>query len=369
MRVGDVIAELEEGPVAANEAPAASAASTRSDPPKAPPAPASGGAAGPASEAHVMPAAARLLAEHGLEASAVTATGPGGRLLKEDVERHVAGETPPAAARVARGRKSRSARHRGAGTRRTGARAMKPPAKFRSGRALASLVLALLVLPALAAPSRLAPERALDLDLPESVALPDGDLLAPFDLVLGGAPDGIEARPLSREGRYLSAGDDSYLHVALRPRSAEEYDVLPAPEGLSVVDADLYYAGGERLTEASLLVMTRIGKKSAIDRLIALLGAPEFAINLPGNTDLAIGWRRGRGYLLASFTDLPIFKISAFEDRPDDLLAGSSIVLYEGLSIYATRVEAGEPPADCAAELREIVDWVGMARDTLRPRR
>ena len=37
----------------------------------------------------VMPAAERLLAEYGLEAGQVTATGPGGRLLKEDVLRYV----------------------------------------------------------------------------------------------------------------------------------------------------------------------------------------------------------------------------------------------------------------------------------------
>jgi 2-oxoglutarate dehydrogenase E2 component (dihydrolipoamide succinyltransferase) len=38
----------------------------------------------------VMPAAERLLVEHGLSAADIRATGPGGRLLKEDVERHVA---------------------------------------------------------------------------------------------------------------------------------------------------------------------------------------------------------------------------------------------------------------------------------------
>jgi 2-oxoglutarate dehydrogenase E2 component (dihydrolipoamide succinyltransferase) len=38
---------------------------------------------------HVMPAARRLREEHGLSKSDVKATGPGGRLLKEDVLRHV----------------------------------------------------------------------------------------------------------------------------------------------------------------------------------------------------------------------------------------------------------------------------------------
>ena len=43
-------------------------------------------------DARVMPAAKRELIEHGLDVSEVKATGPGGRLLKEDVLRHVEGE-------------------------------------------------------------------------------------------------------------------------------------------------------------------------------------------------------------------------------------------------------------------------------------
>ena len=42
-------------------------------------------------DTRVMPAAQRLLDEHGLKAGDVEATGPGGRLLKEDVQRHVKG--------------------------------------------------------------------------------------------------------------------------------------------------------------------------------------------------------------------------------------------------------------------------------------
>jgi 2-oxoglutarate dehydrogenase E2 component (dihydrolipoamide succinyltransferase) len=41
-------------------------------------------------EPRVMPAAERVLAQRGIEARDVAASGPGGRLLKEDVERHAA---------------------------------------------------------------------------------------------------------------------------------------------------------------------------------------------------------------------------------------------------------------------------------------
>ncbi|MCU0960855.1 MAG: 2-oxoglutarate dehydrogenase complex dihydrolipoyllysine-residue succinyltransferase [Pirellulaceae bacterium] len=44
----------------------------------------------------IMPAAQRLLAEHGLQGRDVAATGPGGRLLREDVVRHLERATPTA---------------------------------------------------------------------------------------------------------------------------------------------------------------------------------------------------------------------------------------------------------------------------------
>ena len=74
--VGDVIAKIRvaERPAVDGASPAASKA----------PAIASSDDA-PADASFVMPAAQRLLDEHGLSASEVPATGPGGRLLKEDV--------------------------------------------------------------------------------------------------------------------------------------------------------------------------------------------------------------------------------------------------------------------------------------------
>jgi 2-oxoglutarate dehydrogenase E2 component (dihydrolipoamide succinyltransferase) len=102
-QVGQVVGLLEEGTVAAK--PAASAQESPSIAPvfdrsvgsDAPPA-----TIPPASAPRVMPAAQRALHAAGLEASDVTPTGPGGRTLKEDVQRHVEGhQQKPAAARPA----------------------------------------------------------------------------------------------------------------------------------------------------------------------------------------------------------------------------------------------------------------------------
>jgi 2-oxoglutarate dehydrogenase E2 component (dihydrolipoamide succinyltransferase) len=81
-RVGDVICIIDETATA----PAASAAQDTAHVAQS----ASNGAARPAAaaEPHVMPAARRALAERNLQPAEVAATGPGGRLLKEDVERH-----------------------------------------------------------------------------------------------------------------------------------------------------------------------------------------------------------------------------------------------------------------------------------------
>ena len=91
-------AEVDEliGTMEAAEAPAGGGAS-KSEAAEAPSEPATEAPAGDAGD-RVMPAARRALAQAGLDASEVTASGPGGRLLKEDVTRHVerAASAPPA---------------------------------------------------------------------------------------------------------------------------------------------------------------------------------------------------------------------------------------------------------------------------------
>ncbi len=94
--VGQVIARIDETATAG----AAPAADAPAEPTPAEPAPAASPPAEPAPEAPsapaaseapgaVMPAARRLLDEHGLDAAQVPASGPGGRLLKEDVQRYL----------------------------------------------------------------------------------------------------------------------------------------------------------------------------------------------------------------------------------------------------------------------------------------
>jgi len=115
-QVGEVIATVAagDGAAAASTKEASSDASEASD---AAGAPADASASAPSSPTSttdassaasagaeptaVMPAAQRLLDEHSLRAADVAATGPGGRLLKEDVQRHLersAASAPAAAA-------------------------------------------------------------------------------------------------------------------------------------------------------------------------------------------------------------------------------------------------------------------------------
>ncbi len=89
--IGSILARITVGAEGTATAPTKKQATAEPTTPATPQATAPPVAEPPKSDARIMPAAARLLAEHGLAASDVKTTGPGGRLLKEDVERHVAG--------------------------------------------------------------------------------------------------------------------------------------------------------------------------------------------------------------------------------------------------------------------------------------
>ena len=89
--------EAKEAGTSASESEAASAADSKAETP----APAAQQTA-----SHVMPAAQRLIDEKGLDASKIPATGPGGRLLKEDVQRFLdggAGAAPSASPKTSAG--------------------------------------------------------------------------------------------------------------------------------------------------------------------------------------------------------------------------------------------------------------------------
>ena len=99
-KVGDVIGYMDEAPQSTRGArgsvpPPAPAPSPQ--PQAAPAAAAPAPAPPPAAPTRVMPAADRALHDTGLSASQVTPSGPGGRLLKEDVERAARGGGAPAA--------------------------------------------------------------------------------------------------------------------------------------------------------------------------------------------------------------------------------------------------------------------------------
>lgn len=99
-QIGEIVGYMEEAAVdTASPASGASASQQRPSDGASESAPSQVAAPEAKRETHVMPAAARALHEAGLSAAQVQASGPGGRLLKEDVQRAVAQRTsePPAA--------------------------------------------------------------------------------------------------------------------------------------------------------------------------------------------------------------------------------------------------------------------------------
>ncbi len=199
------------------------------------------------------------------------------------------------------------------------------------------------------------------------------DPLVPFRLSFGTELSDVLERFPDASRRHLRTSEASYLHLQLstagenEDESRAEPPSLTSPEGTSVVDGDLYFDGSGTLIEASLVLSSEIETRHVLHELEAWLGRPDFEVILPGGLDILVGWRAEHGYMIGSFSDIPLFQLSAFRHAPDDLLAGSHLMLYEGLSDYSERLAAGDSPAVLLKELLEIVSWVERSRRVLQP--
>lgn len=192
------------------------------------------------------------------------------------------------------------------------------------------------------------------------------DPLLPFQLTLGSSVQALQKVARVDVQGYLRAKDDVYLHVTL-PGMTESLSALPSEAGLDVLEGDFFFEGGKQLVEASLLVRDERGHEHAIDALQRQLGRPEFEVVLPGALNLVVGFRTGEGFLLCTFDDLPFFRISAFRNDPQDLMAGSQMLLFEGLADYASRLRAGESQGELMRALLSVVTQASMARSLLKP--
>lgn len=101
VRVGEVVARIEEGAGAAPGAAPPAATPAPPEPPPAPspqPPPAAAPAAASRSVGPLSPAVRHLIAEHALDPTAIAASGKGGRLTKGDVLAHLESRAGPARA-------------------------------------------------------------------------------------------------------------------------------------------------------------------------------------------------------------------------------------------------------------------------------
>lgn len=232
------------------------------------------------------------------------------------------------------------------------------------------LCLAFAGAPALALPCPLegCGSQAPDLALP-APDRPD-PLAGAFRLMLGSTLDETSRTVPLHVERRLEARGTRYVHAAVEEpaASAEASARMSAPSGLQVLGADLFFTGADELIETSMLLEAETNTEDAIDELERRWGPADFELVLPGSLSLVIGWRGPSSYALATFTDLQVFELSIFEDRPEDLLAGTQIVLFEGLHRCSQQLDAGQSPEDVLPELMEIVRWVENARQMIRTR-
>ncbi len=233
---------------------------------------------------------------------------------------------------------------------------------------LVGTVAAALFLPAARASTSPFPESgtALDLLAVES-RLPEAprDPLVPFHLHLSASIADVRRVTSAQIRGELRTERSRYVHLGLEAADALDDAAFRGPAGLPVLDGDFFFQDGELLVEASFLVESPGGADEGREVLRRTLGDPSFRVQLPNGTTELIGWRTVDGYLIATFSDLPIFRVSAFPDRRADVFAGSQILLFEGLQRFHDRLAAGESASSLLGDLMRVFAGATSARSEL----
>ena len=194
--------------------------------------------------------------------------------------------------------------------------------------------------------------------LPESAR----DPLAPFHLRLGATMSDV-SRVTSAEVRgELRSNRERYVHLGMTAADALGQAAFRGPSGLPVLDGDFFFHDGEKLVEATFLLESPAGPDEAREAMRRCLGQPSFTVTLPAGGAELVGWRSGPGYVIATFNDLPVFRVSIFPDRRADVFAGSQILLFEGLQRFHDRLAAGDAPSTLLDDLMRVFTGANSAR-------
>ena len=188
------------------------------------------------------------------------------------------------------------------------------------------------------------------------------DPLAPFHLQLSATMSEV-TRVTSAEVRgELRSNRERYVHLGMAAADSLRAATFRGPAGLPVLDGDFFFHDGEKLVEATFLLESPAGADEGREAMRRCLGPPVFTVTLPAGGAELVGWRSGPGYVIATFNDLPVFRVSVFPDRRADVFAGSQILLFEGLQRFHDRLAAGDAPSILLDELMRVFTGANSAR-------
>lgn len=230
--------------------------------------------------------------------------------------------------------------------------------------ALAALAGTLAARPATAVTSPPVPLSPLSDLVAAAAQLPEAarDPLLPFHLRLGATMSDV-TRVTSAEVRgELRSNRERYVHLGMPAAGSLDEAAFRGPANLPVLDGDFFFHDGKKLVEATFLLESPAGADEAREAMRRCLGQPSFAVTLPAGGAEIVGWRTGQGYVIATFNDLPVFRVSVFPDRRADVFAGSQILLFEGLQRFHDRLAAGDAPSTLLDELMRVFTGANSAR-------